>query len=148
MITQAIMRLMDLTPDFHGVWPCNRIPELRENSSFIINTDPENKPGEHWVAIFIEGKKLFFFDSFGRRIDEFSNPFKSIMNQYSKDYTVVVESKYLQNIFSDTCGYWTIYYIFCKICRVEKAFDHFTKNTLLNETILDEQLEYLDIKNS
>ena len=33
----------------------------------IFNTDPHNKPGQHWISMFINIKKkqIFFFDSTG-----------------------------------------------------------------------------------
>ena len=36
--------------------------------AFIINTDPSNKPGEHWQAVYIDPKRdrsVEFYDSYG-----------------------------------------------------------------------------------
>ena len=36
----------------------------------IFNTDPHNKPGQHWISMFIniKTKKIFFFDSTGDKM--------------------------------------------------------------------------------
>jgi len=36
----------------------------------IFNTDPDNKPGQHWISMFIDVKKkiIFFFDSTGDEV--------------------------------------------------------------------------------
>ena len=36
----------------------------------IFNTDPHNKPGQHWLSMFVDVKKhkIFFFDSVGDKI--------------------------------------------------------------------------------
>jgi hypothetical protein len=36
------------------------------NSMMIINTDPANKRGKHWVAIYRASKTIYVWDSFGR----------------------------------------------------------------------------------
>lgn len=52
---------------FLGTFPCDRIPRKpRPLTCFISNTDPHNKPGEHWVAFWVSRKgNTFYFDSFG-----------------------------------------------------------------------------------
>ena len=52
---------------FIGVFPRDLLPQkVTYPSSFIINTDNSNKPGEHWLAIYInEDRKLHFFDPLG-----------------------------------------------------------------------------------
>ena len=52
---------------FLGVFASNELPSKIPSypSGLIANTDPNNKPGQHWVAMFLEESKEEFFDSYG-----------------------------------------------------------------------------------
>jgi hypothetical protein len=54
---------------FRGVFSLDQLPSLNKYpAGIIVNTDPSNKPGEHWVAIYIDKKGVgFYFDSFGMK---------------------------------------------------------------------------------
>lgn len=59
------------TPDFHGVFPSDKIPRLTTlNPYAIINLDNSNEPGSHWVAIAHADRKMYVYDSFGRKSTE------------------------------------------------------------------------------
>ena len=47
----------------------NQIKKGKTKIGFIFNTDPHNKPGKHWISLFINIKKkhIFFFDSTGEK---------------------------------------------------------------------------------
>ena len=63
---------MHMTPDFYGVVPCCEIEQFKRHKvvGLIVNTDPHNKAGKHWIGLYKEGQMLNFFDSFGREIKE------------------------------------------------------------------------------
>ena len=104
----------------------------------IVNTDPHNKVGKHWIGLYKEGEMLNFFDSFGREIKDFSEPFASIMKDFSSGLQLVTNKMQYQNVLYDTCGRWTYFYIFSRICgRVD--FREFTQDTFKNELELDKQ---------
>ena len=66
---------------FIGVFSANEFPNYVRNSEmFIINTDPSNKPGMHWISIYKYNKKFFGFDSYGRRIQTLSKYWKNKRN--------------------------------------------------------------------
>jgi len=47
-----------------GVYPKDKIPStLPKRSCIVINTDPSDRPGEHWLALFVLDH-LEFFDSY------------------------------------------------------------------------------------
>ena len=52
---------------FKGTFSCDAIPKIKYKQpiAIIINTDPSYKPGEHWVALFINNNIAEYFDSFG-----------------------------------------------------------------------------------
>jgi len=53
--------------EFLGTFSCDTIPKINNfPSSFIVNTQPSGKGGEHWVAIYINNeRKGEYFDSYG-----------------------------------------------------------------------------------
>ena len=54
---------------FDGIYSADTLKEIREKPDLIIcNTDPSNKPGEHWVLFFFSDNGVDFFDSLGRDI--------------------------------------------------------------------------------
>ena len=52
---------------FLGTFPSDEIPRQPQAlTCFVSNTDPHYKPGQHWVAFFVNPRRqVFFFDSYG-----------------------------------------------------------------------------------
>ena len=61
---------------FIGVYSANEFPRVKEGEMFIINTDPNTKPGLHWLAMY-KKNKLYGYDSYARRIQTLSKYFKN-----------------------------------------------------------------------
>ena len=142
MNTFELAKAMHMAPDFYGVVPCCEIEQYKKHKvvGLIVNTDPHNKPGRHWIALYKKGKTLNFFDSFGREMQDFAEPFASIMNDFAAGCKVKSNKMQYQNVFSDTCGRWTLYYILSKLCNVE-VFSGFTYDTDENEIELARRLK-------
>ena len=52
---------------FGGVYPADKIPPHKKGHvSYIINSDPKVKPGEHWLAYYQDDNGCEFFDSYGK----------------------------------------------------------------------------------
>jgi len=56
-----------LVKNFIGVFPLNKLPKaIRPTSRFIVNTDTDNLPGTHWIAVSYEqGGIALVFDPLG-----------------------------------------------------------------------------------
>ena len=56
---ELIQNILHHYLDHHdfGVFPRDRIKTLMTPSAYVINTDPHNKKGEHWIAVYINEKK-------------------------------------------------------------------------------------------
>ena len=100
---------------FLGVFPSDLLPRERCSVplSLIVNTDPSNKPGQHWVAIHVfKDRTGYFFDSFGNPPD--SNLFPaSIMNFFKTNCTFVSSSaRAVQSRTSDACGHHCVFFLY------------------------------------
>ena len=52
---------------YRGSFPSDYVPTLEEGTFAIINTQPGNMQGEHWIMIANSRQKLYFADSLGRK---------------------------------------------------------------------------------
>lgn len=89
---------------------CRNIPS--RPSAYVINTDPSNKPGEHWVAVYFDGKgNAEYFDSFG-----FPPSFVPSINRFivQNSFKLKFNKRLLQELTSAVCGYYVIYFIMMK----------------------------------
>jgi hypothetical protein len=58
---------------FKGIFPADQLPKLTKTQPYaIVNLDSSWEEGSHWIALAKSGKKVIFYDSFGR-------PAKSIL---------------------------------------------------------------------
>ena len=124
---------------FKGVYPRDLLP-LRHISerpiAMILNTDNSSKPGEHWVALFIEdNNQAEYFDSFGFKplcceIKEFLKINKIHSLKYNKSR--------IQSVFSDKCGAFCILYLKlrCKHFSFEEFLKLFSNNYLANDLVV------------
>ena len=93
---------------YGGVLPVDRLPihRLRRTPRlYIINTDDSSGPGEHWVLVYFKNSRGIYFDSYGFDVQDFR--IKDFLNTNSISY--IYNSKHLQGVFSQTCGYFCLY---------------------------------------
>ena len=107
---------------FMGVYAADRLPDPNKiivPATCVVNYDPVNMPGSHWVAIEIQPSIVSFFDSYGLRPDSpdiligHRTYFKKWLSRVcqclslnSFDY----DSVDLQSIHETTCGLWALYF--------------------------------------
>jgi hypothetical protein len=96
-----------------GVYPVNRIPTPEGYPvCVIVNLDPHNKPGSHWIAIHIDQEGFgVFFDSYGRRPEK--KQIKSYLQQNCRDWTT--SGRAVQSPFSSTCGQYCVYFLYHRV---------------------------------
>ena len=72
---------------FAGVYACNQLSSIQINEypkSFVVNTDPMELPGTHWIAIYFnEQMKGEFFDSYRKHTIHYNKYFLDFMNRNS-----------------------------------------------------------------
>ena len=96
-----------LPNNFIGVFAQDRIPNidsaLHFPLSFVSNTHPSTKPGEHWVAFYYTSPDtLEFFDSYGLHPSIYG----------FTDTPSHINHKTLQSLDSNVCGQYCIYYLY------------------------------------
>ncbi len=77
-----------------------------KHSSMIINTDKQNGAGIHWVGLYEDKDGIEYFDPFGM------SPLPEVEKYMRKlGKPMYYNSQQLQNIMSDLCGWYVMYYI-------------------------------------
>ena len=108
--TTNINTVLNKFSAFKGTFPSDTLTISRNNNTqaFVINTANSNSPGEHWTALILDNKKYFFFDSFGLEILNL-DILKQIKNHDISTYKY--NSKQIQPVNSNNCGYYCIAFI-------------------------------------
>ena len=105
MNTAKIERLLVNQPSFQGVYSLDTLP--KSPRLLVCNTDPSWKPGEHWIAIYVDKNgRGEYFDSFGRPPNKH---FERYMNSMCSSWTF--NKKRLQSRISSFCGYYCCLFV-------------------------------------
>ena len=59
---------------FYGTVACDRLPSFvnREGpTAYIVNTDPRDKPGKHWIALWTHDNVCEILDSYALPLQEY-----------------------------------------------------------------------------
>lgn len=115
------------------------IKKGKSKIGIIFNTDPHNKPGQHWISMFIniKTKKIFFFDSTGdkppnevmklvNRIKEQGINLKNKIN-FSYDSNEGTEHQY----GNTECGVYSLFFIVHML--EDKTTEHYLKTHILKD---------------
>ena len=83
---------------FQGVFTADKLPRLTKTQPYaIVNLDSSWEEGSHWIALAKSGKKVIFYDSFGR-------PATSILPLLKGGNVVNTEDDAEQKIEETNCG--------------------------------------------
>ena len=68
MNLKQIVQVLRRNKEFVGVFPSDKIPHtITPPAAFVANTNPQEKPGKHWVAFYIDqDRNGEYFHSYGR----------------------------------------------------------------------------------
>jgi len=95
----------------------------QSRGGFIFNTDPSTKPGQHWRAIFFDGRpkgesEIDYYDSYGASASkgDLKNIKKIADKLQANTYLKYKENKVVQqNNESANCGFFTVKFIIDRI---------------------------------
>ena len=100
-LQQIISRIFPLKFRYLGSFPADHVPTLDNDTFAIINTQPSNMQGEHWIKIANSRHELYFADSLGRKGYSFLN------NQHCKQMMPAPLQSH-----PSVCAFYTIYAAF------------------------------------
>ena len=101
-LKKIVNRIPLLKSRYMGSFPSDFVPKLPNDTFAIMNTQPSNTTGEHWIMIAKFHHQLYFADSLGLSINNY--PF------LKQNYNQMVWTR-LQN-HPSVCGFYTIYAAF------------------------------------
>ena len=94
--------------NFLGVFAADNLPSTLDfPACLIINTDPADRIGEHWVAVFLaDSSRAEYFDSYGIA------PFHEALQfcQYFCKETVY-NKLWIQSPLASSCGHYCIHFL-------------------------------------
>ena len=99
---------------------------------FIVNTDPHDLPGKHWVCIFIPYRgPIEFFDSLGKHPRDYSKLFEDFMYTYSSEF--VYNKTPLQSNWGTTCGHFCLFFSIhrCRNVSMYNIINKFSRESSL-----------------
>lgn len=93
---------------FIGVYPCDVHPVTKKkNFSLIFNTGKKDSSGEHFIAISVSNKKVFYFDPFGEKPSN-TDILKYITSLKRK---LTWNTRKIQHDTSSFCGFYCLAYL-------------------------------------
>ena len=99
-LQQIVNRIPLLKFRYLGSFPSDHVPTLDNDTFAIINTQPSNMQGEHWIMIANFQDELYFADSLGRKGYSF------LKQHYKQMMPAPLQSH------PSVCGFYTIYATF------------------------------------
>ena len=108
---------------FRGVLTADALPRQpcsgQTDAAYIVNTDPFGKPGEHWVAFYVDPRlhRVEFFDSFAASSPSVYNTAwtkwartKALCGT-ARPVCLLQSRRVIQSANSATCGLYCLYYL-------------------------------------
>ena len=118
---------------FKKVCAVDQLEKPSYPSAYVINSDPKDESGEHWVAIY--------FDQYGRGeyFDSYGSPPNVIgLDSYMDQFSLmewIYNRKTLQALLSTVCGHYCVYFILfrCRGVPLHAIAASFTSNFTEND---------------
>jgi hypothetical protein len=122
----------------------DQIKRGKNKIGIIFNTDPDYKPGQHWISMFINIKKktIFFFDSTG---DEPPSEVTKLINRIKeqglslnpKINFKIDSNEGVEHQYGNTeCGVYSIFFIVHML--EDKITEHYLKTHILKDEYMDD----------
>ena len=140
-LTQVLTKDPFTKGSFAGVYAFDQLSSIEISKypkSFVVNTDPTEHSGTHWIAIYFNKQmKGEFFDSYRKHPIHYNKHFWNFMNRNN------VEREHnkiqLQSNFSTVCGQYCVYFLYhCYRKRPKSSI----VNSVVNDKLHNDQLVY------
>ena len=119
------------------------IKKGKNKIGIIFNTDPDYKPGQHWISMFvnIKKKKIFFFDSTGdpppKEVEELIKKIIEQGNNHKPKIDFKVDSNEgIEHQYGNTeCGIYSIFFVVHML--EDKMTEHYLKTHILKDEYME-----------
>ena len=139
-LTSVLRKRTTRDTNFLGVRPCDQLPKTvvcKLPAMLVVNTDPSDKPGQHWLGIYItENKHGLFFDSFGHPPSFFPQEINHfLLKNCVEMYHSAIQ---VQNNHSTTCGQHCVFFLWHiqKKIPYSKVLNMYGPNLVCNDTMV------------
>lgn len=133
---EVLFFLRQLPVQHVGVYAADRLPlKIPKLSAIVVNTDPHNLSGLHWIALFKDSNgQLEYFDSYGQM--PLIHHHIKFIKRNSKHY--VYNRKCLQNYHSSVCGLYCLCYLYFRSYKYSMSHfvDIFSSNLDQNDDLV------------
>ena len=115
-----------------------KIQDKKEKVGIIFNLDPHDKPGSHWVAMFVNipKREMYYFDSYGDstplRIKKLAKRIQEQSLQNGKEFKFL-ENPVRHQYSNSECGMYCLYFII-------KLIENRNYKSLINRKIKDKEM--------
>ncbi len=116
---------------FIGVFARDRLPNLKKKKCcLVLNTDSHEKPGEHWLAIYVDENGFGeFFDSYANNPERFG-----LINYLNKNCRIWTYNKQIIQGNSNFCGYYCVLFLLFRARnKANKFFSYFNSSLENND---------------
>jgi hypothetical protein len=120
--------------------------DLGHNYCFILNTHPNNAPGEHWLAFFFNSntRKLEYFDSFGLPISVYEHVHAAMSSCDLFPICVRVNTLgMIQSTTSTVCGHFCIAELYWRSKHIDTPADKFAHVAMSTSTSPDARDKFI-----
>src|SRR5579859_1501720 len=104
-----------------GTFPCDKLKNYKLPShacGMIVNFDPSNKPGSHWIALlFDKNKNVQYFDTYARDIKTNRDIYNFIRSRGNKHVQFLTGDS-IQHDDSSVCGHYSILFLLCRAKKI------------------------------
>ena len=118
------------------VYAANHLPNtIATPCAIVVNTDPDYKPGAHWIAIYIDkSRNGEFFDSYG--LQPIVKSHKAFLRSNCKKLTC--NRKKMQSLNSSVCGQYCLLFLHFRASghSMSEFQRLFSTNTIKNDFLL------------
>lgn len=100
-----------------GVYAADQLPHrISPSTAMVVNTDPHNEDGTHWVAFYLDGEVesrgvIEFFDSYGQPPHLYF--YQGFLRRNARRY--LYNEHRLQSDNTQVCGHYCLVYLYLRI---------------------------------
>lgn len=85
----------------------NALTSSAGEAFYVFNTQPREKPGEHWMALAIRDRRAYYFDSFGRHPGAYPHLALKLRHLFAEIYW---NRHPFQSLTTTACGDYCVLY--------------------------------------